>query len=45
MEEIIIVGAGITGLTTAYWLKREGFLIKVFEAKDEVGGNIKQNDI
>ncbi len=41
MEEIIIVGAGITGLTTAYWLKREGFHIKVFEAKDEVGGNIK----
>ncbi len=41
MEEIIIVGAGITGLTTAYWLKKEGFKIKIIEAKDEVGGNIK----
>lgn len=41
MEEIIIVGAGITGLTTAYWLKKEGFKVKILEAKDEVGGNIK----
>lgn len=41
MEEIIIVGAGITGLTTSYWLKKEGFKVKILEAKDEVGGNIK----
>lgn len=41
MEEIIIVGAGITGLTTAYLLKKEGFRVKVLEVKDEVGGNIK----
>jgi oxygen-dependent protoporphyrinogen oxidase len=41
MEEIVIIGAGITGLTTAYWLKKEGFKVKVLEANDEVGGNIK----
>jgi len=41
MEEIIIVGAGITGLTTAYWLKKAGFNVKVLESNDEVGGNIK----
>ncbi len=41
MEEVVIIGAGITGLTTAYWLKREGFKVKILEAKDEVGGNIK----
>lgn len=41
MEEIIIVGAGITGLTTAYWLKKSGFNVKVLESNDEVGGNIK----
>jgi len=41
MEEIVIVGAGITGLTTAYWLKKEGFKVKIIEVGDEVGGNIK----
>lgn len=41
MEEVVIIGSGITGLTTAYWLKREGFKIKVIEAQGEVGGNIK----
>lgn len=41
MEEIIIVGAGITGLSTAYWLKKEGFEVKVLEATNEIGGNIK----
>lgn len=41
MEEVVIIGAGITGLTTAYWLKKEGFKVKILESKDEVGGNIK----
>ena len=41
MEEVVIVGAGITGLTTAYWLKKEGFKVKIIESKNEVGGNIK----
>ncbi len=41
MEEIIVVGAGITGLATSYWLKKEGFNIKILEESNEVGGNIK----
>lgn len=41
MEKIVIVGAGITGLTAAYWLKKEGINAKIVEANPEVGGNIK----
>ncbi|MGB9664298.1 MAG: protoporphyrinogen oxidase [Ignavibacteria bacterium] len=41
MEEVVIIGAGITGLTTAYWLKKEGFKVKILEASNDVGGNIK----
>jgi len=40
MEEIIIIGSGITGLTTAYWLKKEGFKVKILESSNRVGGNI-----
>lgn len=41
MEEIVIIGAGITGLSTAYWLKKDGFKVKILEASNQVGGNIK----
>lgn len=41
MEDIVIVGAGITGLSTAYWLKKAGIKFKLIESKGEVGGNIK----
>lgn len=38
MKEIIITGAGISGLTTAYWLKKAGYKVVILEAKDEPGG-------
>ncbi len=41
MEEIVIVGSGLTGLATAYWLKKDGFKIKVIESTSVTGGNIK----
>lgn len=41
MEKIVVVGAGISGLTVAYWLKKEGINAKIIEANSEVGGNIK----
>ena len=41
MEDVVIIGAGITGLTTSYWLKKEGLKIKIVEAEAETGGNIK----
>lgn len=39
--DVIIIGAGLTGLTTAYWLKRKGLHVTVVEQRSEVGGQIK----
>lgn len=40
-KKIAVVGAGITGLTTAYSLKKNGFEVSVFEKESEPGGAIK----
>ncbi|SFW60487.1 flavin monoamine oxidase family protein [Cellulophaga fucicola] len=37
---ILIIGAGLSGLLTAYHLKKEGIPFKVLEARDRVGGRI-----
>jgi oxygen-dependent protoporphyrinogen oxidase len=41
MKTVAIIGAGITGLTTAYYLKRAGFSVKLFEVKGRAGGAIR----
>lgn len=38
--KIIVVGAGLSGLTTAYRLQRKGFDVEVFEARGRVGGRV-----
>lgn len=38
---IAIVGGGLTGLTTAYYLKRAGHDVHIFEKSDRVGGVIR----
>src|SRR5690625_2332861 len=46
-KNILIVGGGITGLATAYYLKKEiqnqnlPYTIKLVEASDRLGGKIK----
>ncbi len=40
-KKIAVVGSGITGLTTAYSLKKNGFEVSVFEKNSEPGGAIK----
>ena len=39
--KIAVIGAGLTGLTTAYYLKKFGFKVQVFEKDNHVGGVIK----
>src|SRR6478672_8707550 len=39
-SDVIVVGAGLAGLTAAYELKRAGFDVKVLEARDRVGGRV-----
>jgi protoporphyrinogen/coproporphyrinogen III oxidase len=41
MKSVAIIGAGITGLTAAFYLQRRGVLVTVYEASDRVGGAIQ----
>jgi protoporphyrinogen/coproporphyrinogen III oxidase len=41
MKPVAIIGAGITGLTAAFYLKRGGVPVTVYEASDRVGGAIQ----
>ncbi len=41
MKSVAIIGAGITGLTAAFYLKRAGLAVTVFEAGNRAGGVIQ----
>lgn len=40
-KKIVVIGAGISGLTTAYLLSKKGFDVKIIEKKESVGGSIE----
>lgn len=37
-KKIVILGAGISGLATAFWLNKNGFDVTILEAQNQVGG-------
>jgi len=41
MKSVAIIGAGITGLTAAFYLRRKGIPVTVYEAGSRVGGVIQ----
>ena len=41
MKSVAIIGAGITGLTAAFYLKRKGIPVTVYEASERGGGVIQ----
>ncbi|MEQ7800026.1 FAD-dependent oxidoreductase [Pedobacter sp. ASV1-7] len=43
--DVIIIGAGLAGLTAAKVLKAAGKSIKLLEASDKVGGRIKTDEV
>jgi oxygen-dependent protoporphyrinogen oxidase len=41
VSSVAIIGAGITGLTAAFYLKRQGIPVTVYESSSRVGGVIR----
>ena len=39
--DVLVIGGGISGLATAWWLAREGMDVEVWEAADRPGGKIQ----
>ncbi|HBL25217.1 MAG TPA: protoporphyrinogen oxidase [Acidobacteria bacterium] len=39
--DLLVVGAGISGLTAAFWLRRAGWRVAVLEAAPRTGGSIE----
>ncbi|GEM_PF-86626 len=41
--DVLIVGGGISGLSTAWWLAQKGLRVQVWEKSAQAGGKIKTN--
>ena len=41
MKKVLIIGGGISGLTTAYWLHKSGIDVTVLEKETRAGGSIR----
>ncbi len=39
-KKVVILGAGLSGLLTAFRLKKLGYTVQVFEARERIGGRI-----
>jgi protoporphyrinogen/coproporphyrinogen III oxidase len=43
MKKITVLGAGISGLATSYWLDKDGFDVNILESKDCPGGSMESS--
>lgn len=39
-KSVVVVGAGLAGLTAAWWLATHGFKVTALEARDRIGGRV-----
>ncbi|HTY37819.1 MAG TPA: protoporphyrinogen oxidase [Bacteroidota bacterium] len=40
-SDVVVIGGGVSGLTAAYWLQKQGVDVQVLEREKEVGGTMK----
>ncbi|MFM9371927.1 flavin monoamine oxidase family protein [Streptomyces sp. Da 82-17] len=45
MHDVLIVGAGAAGITTAYRLRNSGLDVAVYESSDRIGGRTRSVDV
>jgi phytoene dehydrogenase-like protein len=45
LHPVLVVGAGMAGLSCAVHLHRKGFPVKIFEAGDDVGGRVRTDEV
>ena len=43
-KRVAVIGAGFAGLTAAYYLRKEGIPVSLFEARDRYGGRVHTDD-
>lgn len=43
MHDVVVIGAGVSGLSCARFLAQEGFSVLVLEKSKEIGGSISEN--
>ncbi|MCF7804036.1 MAG: protoporphyrinogen oxidase [Candidatus Marinimicrobia bacterium] len=39
--DVVVIGAGVSGLSAAYWLKQQGHSVQILEKADRIGGSIQ----
>ena len=44
MKDVLIIGAGISGLYAGYLLKAQGYTIQILEATNKIGGRVSHLD-
>ncbi|MGO9952803.1 MAG: pyridine nucleotide-disulfide oxidoreductase/dicluster-binding protein [Dissulfurispiraceae bacterium] len=43
-KRVAVIGAGLSGLTAAFDLASKGYLVEIFEAKERIGGRVRDSD-
>ena len=43
-SDVIIIGAGISGLAAAHWINKAGYSVRILEKADRAGGSVQTDN-